>query len=359
MRIAQIAPLIETVPPELYGGTERVVAALCNALVAAGHDVTLFAARGSETLAELVESSPWPLRSRLSRKELIEVAPHLHLRMLEEAYRQADRFDVIHSHVDLWTLPFVRSAMAPTVLTLHGRLDREDAQRVLPLHPGVPLVSISAHQRHPVQHLGLNWVGTVHNGLDLASYRSRLVPAGEHLAFVGRIHHEKRPDLAVEIARRTGRQLRVGAKVDPTDVTYFERDISPLFESNDVVFEGEIDEAAKPAFFSSAAATLFPSDWPEPFGLVMIESMAAGTPVIALRRGSVPEVIVDGVTGWICDSVDEMVDAVGRLGELDREACIAHAATFNAAAMAAGYEQVYERVIADWTPATGSITSTL
>ena len=342
MRIAQIAPLYESVPPIAYGGTERVIAALCDGLTARGHEVVLFAADSSTTDATLQGQGP-ALRTRMTKQELAEVAPHLHLRMLEDVYAQADAFDVIHSHVDVWTLPFTLRTATPSVLTLHGRLDIDQTRRVLPLYPDVPLVSISNDQRRPLSGDQVHWAGTVYNGLDLAAYGRADLPRGNHLAFLGRISPEKRPDLAVEVARRTGRPLRMAAKVDPVDVEYHQTVIEPLI-GDDVTFLGEIGETDKPAFLASAAATMFPSDWPEPFGLVMIESMAAGTPVIALRRGSVPEVVAHGVSGFICDDVDEMVDAVQRLDELDPDECRRHAERFDADVMCAGYEAVYERM---------------
>jgi len=345
VRIAQLAPLYEAVPPPAYGGTERVIAGLCEGLARRGHDVTLFAAGSSRTSAELVEVVPSPLRVGMTRAEMMELAPHLHLRMLADVFDRASDFDVIHSHVDIWTLPFAVTTDVPTILTMHGRLDLDHVRRTLALYPKVALVSISNHQRQLLDGIELNWAGTVHNGLNLSSYQSARYDGGRHLAFVGRIAPEKGPTLAVEISSRTNRPLRVAAKVDPLDLSYFETEVEPLFAAHDVEFLGEIDEARKPTFYASAAATLFPSDWPEPFGLVMIESMAAGTPVIALRRGSVPEIIVDGVTGFVCDDVDGMVDAVGRLDEIDRDACRRHATTFGVDAMCAGYERIYQRIM--------------
>jgi len=343
MKIAQIAPLYESVPPQGYGGTERVIAALSDGLTARGHDVVLFAADSSSTTATL-EGHGLPLRLRMSRDELTEVAPHLHLHMLEEVYQRADEFDVVHSHVDVWTLPFTRSVATPTVVTMHGRLDIDQVREVLPLYPDVAIVSISDHQRRPVAEFDVRWAATVYNGLDLSAYSSSGVQRGEHLAFLGRICHEKRPDLAIEVARRTGRGLQIAAKVDPTDVEYHQDVIEPLL-GGDIRFLGEIDESLKAGFLASAAATLFPSDWPEPFGLVMIESMAAGTPVIALRRGSVPEVVEHGVSGFICDDVDEMVDAVGRIDEIDPEECRRQAERFDVDAMCDGYERVYRSIV--------------
>jgi glycosyltransferase involved in cell wall biosynthesis len=277
----------------------------------------------------------------MTRQEMLEVAPHLHLKMLSDVYHRAEEFDVIHSHVDVWTLPLTQNATTPTLLTMHGRLDLDHVRATLPLYPHIPLVSISDHQRTPLDGLDINWAATVYNGLDLERYQRAPRRNAGYLAFVGRIHPEKGPALAVEIARRAARPLYVAAKIDPFDVDYYRDHVEPLFHTYDVEFIGEIEERDKPRFYANAAATLFPSDWPEPFGLVMIESMAAGTPVIALRRGSVPEIIVDGVTGYICDNVDEMVEAVGWLHHLDPAACRRHAATFDVAAMCEAYEHVY------------------
>jgi glycosyltransferase involved in cell wall biosynthesis len=345
VRIAQIAPLYEAVPPRAYGGTERVIAALCDGLVDGGHEVTLFAAGTSTTRAVLEAVVPAPLRSRMTRTEMIETAPHLHLRMLAEVYERAAEFDVIHSHTDVWTLPFARSTSTPTVLTLHGRLDLDHVRRTVPLYPEVPLVSISDHQRLPLAGRRVAWAGTVYNGLDLSHYHHTPRGRGDHLVFVGRINAEKGPALAVEIARRAGRRLRVAAKIDPMDVDYYRDEIEPVFRTDQVDFVGELDESAKPQFYAGAAATVFPSDWPEPFGLVMIESMAAGTPVIALRRGAVPEVLIDGVTGFVCDTVDEMVAAVDRIPENDPDACRRRALRFDTRHMCAGYEQVYRAAV--------------
>jgi glycosyltransferase involved in cell wall biosynthesis len=264
--------------------------------------------------------------------------------MLAEIFERADEFDVIHSHVDVWTLPFAYSAEVPTLLTMHGRLDLDPVRQALELYPGIPLVSISNDQRRALEGIDVTWAGTVYNGLDLRGYASQKYEGSRHLAFVGRISVEKGPVAAVEVAARTNRQLRVAAKVDPTDVEYFERVVDPVFSANDVLFVGEIGEDRKPGFFGCAAATVFPSDWPEPFGLVMIESMAAGTPVIALRRGSVPEIVVDGVTGFICDDIDGMVEAVNRIDEIDRDECRRRAAEFDVAAMCEGYEAIYDEL---------------
>lgn len=348
MRIAQVAPLYESVPPLAYGGTERVVSALCDGLVERGHDVTLFAAESSVTAARLQPCGA-PLRTRMSRQELIDVAPHLHLLMLEEVSSRAGEFDVVHSHVDVWTLPFTRRTSTPWVLTMHGRLDSDHVQAVLPCYPDVPLVSISDSQRAPLAGRDLTWAATVHNGLDLRRYADVPRTGGDHLVFVGRISPEKGPGLAIEIARRAGRPLRMAAKVDPMDLPYYRSEIEPLLGA-DVTFVGEVEEPHKPRLLAGAAATLFPSDWPEPFGLVMIESMAAGTPVIALRRGAVPEILLHGRTGFVCDDVGEMVEAVRRLDEIDPADCREQAARFGAHAMCEAYESVYRSLAGTRAP---------
>jgi glycosyltransferase involved in cell wall biosynthesis len=340
MRIAQVAPLYEAVPPGAYGGTERVIAELCDGLTSQGHSVTLFGPEASQTDATL-EAFTRPLRERLTGDELVNLAPHLHLHMLAELYQRTDDFDVIHSHLDIWTLPFTRLCGTPTVLTMHGRLDLDFLRDLLPRYPSVPLVSISDDQRTAVSDLDLTWAATVYNGLDLTAYNDVPHDPDGYLGFVGRIAEEKGPLTAIEVARRTGLPLRMAAKIDPLDVDYYEEEVRPQM-GPDVDFVGEIEEDEKPAFYAGARATLFPSDWPEPFGLVMIESLGAGTPVIALRRGSVPEVIEDGVTGFICDDVDEMVEATARIGEIDPDACRRRAERFSVERMCRGYVEVYE-----------------
>ena len=247
------------------------------------------------TRATLEEVVPAPLRTRMSRQELLDVSPHIHLRLLADLFRRDD-FDVIHSHLDIWTLSFAATSETPAVTTLHGRLDLPQVRKVLPLYPQAPLVSISDDQRRAVGDLDLNWMATVPHGLELGSYLQHPRQHNEHLAFVGRVCPEKGLDTAISVARRCGRPLQIAAKVDPMDVDYFECSIEPLL-GEDTTFVGEIGEDRKPSFFASAAATLFPINWPEPFGLVMVESLAAGTPVIALRRGSVPEIVPTGSPG--------------------------------------------------------------
>jgi glycosyltransferase involved in cell wall biosynthesis len=259
-----------------------------------------------------------------------------------------DGFDIVHAHTDVWTMPFARFTSVPTLTTLHGRLDIDVARTVLALYPDMPLVSISNEQRRAVADLPLRWMATCPNGLDLSAYLDRpATPHGDYLAFVGRITPEKRPDWAVEVARRAGRTLRVAAKIDPVDIDYWETEIRPLFCASDVDFIGEIGEAEKPSFFGGAAATLFPVDWPEPFGLVMIESLASGTPVIALRKGAVPEVLSHDASGFVCDSLDEMVAAVDHVDRISPEACRREARRFTASAMTDMYLDVYDELVGE------------
>jgi glycosyltransferase involved in cell wall biosynthesis len=350
LRIAQVAPLLETVPPCHYGGTERVIYGLTEHLARLGHDVTLFAAGGSHTSAKLVAAAPAPFRESMTRQALVEVSPHLHLQMLADISRRAHEFDLIHAHTDIWTLPFVRLTTTPTVITLHGRLDLDVVQRVFPLYPDATLVSISDSQRAPLDHFPIEWAATVPNGLILDGYLAEPRTDRGYLAFIGRITPEKRPDWAVEIAERAGVPLKVAAKVDPLDVDYWTDCIKPLFERRRIEYLGEMSERDKPAFLAGAHALVFPIDWPEPFGLVMIEALAAGTPVVARRRGSVEEILIDGENGYICDTLGEMVDAVRRIVDghgPSPEACRARAAQFSAEAMTQRYLQVYRKALAE------------
>jgi len=312
MKIAQIAPLIESVPPRLYGGTERIVSYLTEELVALGHDVTLFASGDSITAANLVPCVPKALRLDAS---VIDAIPYYML-MLDRVRQHADDFDVLHFHIDQFQFPLFRPIADRTVTTLHGRQDLPD---LLPLYLGfddMPLVSISNDQRRPVPNA--NFAATVYHGLPVDLLRPT-GPRGDYVAFLGRISPEKRPDRAIAIAKRLGRRLKIAAKVDNADKKYYQNEIKPLIDASPwVEFIGEINDGQKPAFLSGAHALLFPIDWPEPFGLVMIESMACGTPVIAFNRGSVPEVIDHGVTGFIVDDEAGAAAAVERLDELDR-----------------------------------------
>jgi glycosyltransferase involved in cell wall biosynthesis len=311
MRIAQVSPLYESVPPKLYGGTERVVYYLTEELVKMGHDVTLFATKDSDTNARLVNICPTGLR--LS-KNVIDPFVH-HILMLEKVFKEADRFDIIHFHIDYIHFPLVRRMKTPTITTLHGRLDIPDIYPLYREFSDIPLVSISNDQRRPLPFA--NWQGTVYHGLPRELF-TPVYRKGEYLAFLGRISPEKRPDLAIEIAIKTGMPLKIAAKVDKKDKEYYEQRVKPLLRHPLVEFIGEIGEAEKNKFLGEAYALLFPIDWPEPFGLVMIEAMACGTPVIARRCGSVPEVMVDGVTGFVVDTVDEAVEALKRIESLDR-----------------------------------------
>jgi glycosyltransferase involved in cell wall biosynthesis len=338
MRIAQVAPLYESVPPKLYGGTERVVSYLTEALVRQGHDVTLFASGDSSTSARLVASCRKSLR--LDPNCCDTVAPHFV--MLEEVARRAAEFDVIHFHVDYLHFPFSRRHPVPHVTTLHGRLDISELVSLYREYVETPLISISNAQRVPLG--SANWRATVYHGLPSDLLRPG-TGRGGYLAFLGRISPEKGPERAIAIARSAGIPLKIAAKVDQADRAYFETVIRPMIHGPLVDFVGEIGEAEKQEFLGEALALLFPIDWPEPFGLVMIESLACGTPVIAFRRGSVPEVLDAGVTGFVVDDVREAVAAVTRLSELRRSTCRAvFDRRFTAARMAEDYVTVYQTV---------------
>jgi glycosyltransferase involved in cell wall biosynthesis len=340
MRIAQISPLYERVPPMLYGGTERVVFHLVEEQVRRGHDVTLFASGDSRTSADLV--SPIARALRLDHDISDPLAPHIVL--LSQLFERADEFDLIHCHVDYLAFPFSKLVATPTVHTLHGRLDMPQIHMVMRHFEDVPLVSISDAQRRPLDDLDLAWAGTVYHGLPMEDYPIGS-GSGGYLAFLGRISPEKRPDLAIAVAKQAGIPLKIAAKVDPVDRLYFEREIEPLLGDPLIEFVGEIGEDDKPAFLGEALGLLFPIDWPEPFGLVMIEAMACGTPVVARPCGSVPEVISAGRTGFVADSVDEIVAAVRRLDRIDRTACRQEAeARFSVTQMVDGYEAIYEKL---------------
>jgi glycosyltransferase involved in cell wall biosynthesis len=344
MRIAQVAPLYESVPPELYGGTERIVYWLTEELVRRGHEVTLFASGDSDSSADLVPGVEKALREHLSRDELVLLGAPLHLALLSEVFGQAEQFDIIHSHIDHWAFPMTRLVDVPAVHTIHGRLDVPGLDDLFGPYPEVPLVSISDSQRRPFAHLDLTWAATVYNGTPVQDLTFQ-PEAGEYLAFLGRLADEKRPDRAIEIAKRVGMPLKIAAKVDPHDREYFEQEIEPLLDHPLIEFLGEVDDRGKDELLGGAYATLFPIDWPEPFGLIMTESMACGTPVIAMRHGSVPEVMVNEVTGFICESVDEMVEAVTRVNQIDRQACRRHVEkNFSVEAMTDGYEAVYRQL---------------
>jgi glycosyltransferase involved in cell wall biosynthesis len=312
MKIAQIAPLFESVPPRLYGGTERVASYLTEELVRQGHDVTLFASGDSITAAELVACSPRSLRLDANIRDHI---PHF-MTMLDKVRERAAKFDVLHFHIDYFQFPIFRGA--PAVTTLHGRQDLPDHMQFYRRFSDMPLVSISNAQRAPLPRA--NFVATVHHGLPANLHTPNLHPSGGYVAFLGRISPEKRPDRAIAIARAAGIPLKIAAKVDKVDEGYFRDAIAPLLNGPDVEFVGEINEHAKTEFLGQAHALLFPIDWPEPFGLVMIEAMACGTPVLAFNCGSVPEIVEDGVTGRIVSSVEEAVQAMPDMLAIDRAA---------------------------------------
>src|SRR6201988_4000203 len=312
MKIAQVTPLFESVPPRLYGGTERVVSYLTEELVKQGHQVTLFASGDSMTSAELVACAPRALRLDPDVRDAI---PHMMV-MLDKVRERADDFDILHFHTDYLHFPLFRPDAGRSLTTLHGRQDLGDH---LPLYfrfPEMSLVSISDAQRVPLPRG--NFMGTVQHGLPLDLHKPTFDPKGGYLAFLGRICPEKRPDRAIEIAQKAALPLTIAAKVDKVDEAYFRELIAPMIDGKQIEYVGEINETAKNEFLGQAAALIFPIDWPEPFGLVMIEAMACGTPVIAYRSGSVPEVIDDGVTGFIVESEEEAVDAVNQLARLDR-----------------------------------------
>jgi len=340
VRIAQVCPLSESVPPKLYGGTERVVAFLTDELVAAGHHVTLFASGDSVTRGELVPCVPRALR--FDGGCIDPIAPHV--LMIEQVARRAADFDLVHFHVGYLHFPLMRRMGIPRVTTVHGRLDIPDLQAIYRGFPDEPLVSISDAQRAPIPAVG--WQGTVHHGLPAGQLAFHAGP-GQYLAFLGRISPEKRPDRAIEIATRAGMPLKIAAKVDKVDEEYFASRVKPLLDHPLIEFVGEINEAQKNDFLGHAAALLFPVDWPEPFGLVMIEALACGTPVVAFARGSVPEVMHEGLSGFVVETVDEAVAAVPRALALPRERCRAYFEDrFTVSRMAAGYVQIYEKMIA-------------
>jgi len=347
MRIAQVSPLIESVPPLLYGGTERVVSNITEQLVVLGHDVTLFASADSQTNAHLVACAPSALRLE---PRSIDVLPHYML-MLEQIRRSAHHFDLIHFHIDYLHFPLMRQLAVPHVTTRHGRQDLWDLEPLFAAYPDMPLVSISDNQRQPQPNA--NWVATVYHGLPREKYS--LSGGDDYLVFLGRVSPEKRVDRAIEIAKRAGRELVIAAKVDKADRGYFESCVRPLLGRPGIRFVGEVDDSGKVELLGGAAALLFPIDWPEPFGLAMIEAMACGTPVIAWRCGSVPEVVDDGVTGRIVDSIDEAVAAVDDVTALDRSAVRRRfEERFSAERMVDDYLTVYELAVSAATTAMSS-----
>jgi glycosyltransferase involved in cell wall biosynthesis len=348
MRIAQVAPLYESVPPKLYGGTERVVSFLTEEMVRQGHEVTLFASGDSQTSARLVAPCP---RALWHDKSCRDTLPH-HVRLMELVFQDVSRFDVIHFHCDHLHFPFLRRHPWPNVTTLHGALSGPDTQTFFEEYAEMPLVSISNNQRCPLP--WANWQATVYHGLPRDVHTCR-PQAGKYLAFLGRVSPEKGLERAIAIARQAGMKLKVAAKIYPEERDYFEKTIEPLLRESRawVEFIGEVGGADKDNFLGNAYALLFPIDWPEPFGLVMIEAMACGTPVIAWPNGSVPEVIDDGVTGFIVNNLNDAVRAVARVGRLSRLTCRKmFEVRFDARRMVRDYLELYRRLVQPGTSAT-------
>jgi glycosyltransferase involved in cell wall biosynthesis len=340
MKIAQISPLMESVPPRLYGGSERIVSYVTDELVRQGHDVTLFASGDSVSSANLVRCVPMALRLDANVKDPI---PYYML-MLDRVREMADEFDILHFHIDQFHFPLFRPIAHRTVTTLHGRQDLHDLK---PLYVGfsdMPLVSISNSQRKPIANA--NFAATVYHGLPAQMLKPNYKPSGDYVAFLGRISPEKRPDRAIRIAQALGLRIKIAAKIDKVDEAYFREHIASLFNLPGVEYIGEIDERSKSEFLGEASALLFPIDWPEPFGLSMIEAMACGTPVLAFRCGSVPEIIDPGVTGLIVDSMDEAIRVMPQVLALDRRAVRQKfEQRFSASRMAKDYVQVYRSLI--------------
>lgn len=338
MRIAQVAPLYESVPPKYYGGTERVVSYLTEELVKQGHDVTLFASGDSQTQARLV---PVTHRSLRLDKHCVDETPH-HVLLLEQVIGAQEEFDIIHFHLGYLHFPMARRLRTPHVSTQHGRLDLSDLMGLYSTFRDLPNISISDDQRKPMP--WMNWIATVYHGIPEDLYRFHETP-GKYFAFLGRISPEKRVDRAIEVSKRLGVPLKIAAKVDALDVDYFETTIRPLLDHPLVEFIGEIGEGEKGEFLGNAGALIFPIDWPEPFGIVMIEALACGTPVIAYRQGSVPEVIKHGVDGFIVSTLEEAVEA-GASDTIDRRRCReTFERRFSASHMAHAHVATYERAI--------------
>ena len=345
LRIAQIAPLAERVPPRKYGGTERVVAALTNELVRRGHDVTLFATGDSDTLATLVPLVPSGLRLLPGLEMPRDIHPPQMIQ-LGQVFERAAEFDVIHSHVDFFTFPFTRFVHTPVLTTMHGRLDLPTLPLIFDAYPDAAVNSISRHQQRPLPQA--RWVGNVYNGIDLGH-----LPVGNgsggYFAFLGRISPHKGISQAIEIAKRTGIPLKIAAKVDDDHPEYFDL-VRDEIDGRTIEWIGEIGDDEKGEFLGNARALLFPIQWPEPFGLTMIEAMACGTPVLATPCGSVPEIVIDGVTGFVRPTVDALVETVADLDGIDRLVCREQVERhFSARSMAVGYKRLYARLIAERT----------
>jgi glycosyltransferase involved in cell wall biosynthesis len=342
MRIAQIAPLWERVPPTTYGGTELVVGLLTEELVRRGHEVTLFASGDSITKATLESVHPKALRLDKSVKE----AAIYEMLQLSRVYERAKDFDIIHSHMGCAALPYARLVKTPTVHTLHG-IFTPDNEKLFTYARQQPFISISHDQREP--RLGLNYAATVYNGIDTSAYRFYPKPSDPpYLAFLGRLSPEKGTHLAIEIAKRSGWTLKIAGKIDAVDVEYYETEIKPHIDGEQIQYLGEANHVQKNILLGNAVATLFPITWREPFGLVMIESMVSGTPVIAMKLGSTSEVIAHEQTGFLCSSVEECLQALQRIPEIDRAKCRQHVEeNFSVQRMTDGYEAVYQQVLAE------------
>ncbi|GAB4185177.1 MAG: glycosyltransferase family 4 protein [Coleofasciculaceae cyanobacterium] len=352
MRIAQIAPLWERVPPPAYGGIELVVGLLSDELVRRGHEVTLFASGDSISLAKLESVHPQALRLDPTIKEF----GIYEMLQMSRVYEQASEFDIIHSHMGCAALPYGNLVKTPTVHTLHG-IFTPDNEKLFSHARNQPYISISNAQREP--RLGLNYAATVYNGIDTSKYDFYPEPqTPPYLAFVGRMSPEKGPHLAIEIAKRTGWHLKMAGKVDAVDVKFYEQEIKPLIDGKQIEYLGEATHEEKCALMGGAAATLFTITWREPFGLVMTESMALGTPVIAMKMGSTPEVIAHGQTGFLCETVEECVAAIEPATQLSRKACREHVLNhFSVECMTNGYEAVYQKILAERFEQNGHVHS--
>jgi glycosyltransferase involved in cell wall biosynthesis len=339
MRIAQVAPLYESVPPKKYGGTERVVSWLTEELVTLGHEVTLFASGDSMTTAKLVPACEQSLR--LDSKCRDQLAHHI--RMLELVFSQKEEFDLIHFHIDYLHFPLSRRETLTHVSTLHGRLDIPDLAPLYQMYSEMPLISISDAQRDPLS--WANWQGTVHHGMP-PDHLSLYSEAGKYLAFLGRTSPEKGLDEAINIAKKAGMPLKIAAKIDRVDTEYFNTVIKPLLKDPLIEFIGEIGYSEKNDFLGNAAALLFPIQWPEPFGIVLMEAMACGTPVIAYPNGSVPEIVVDGVTGYVVPNAESAVRALRKIPQFNRQRCRLHFEQyFTASRMTRDYLAIYEKLV--------------
>ena len=341
LRIAQISPLIESVPPKKYGGTERVVYYLTEGLVERGHEVTLFASGDSVTSARLVA----PVKQSLRLGKKVHSTIIMHMLMLAKVYEEmSGEFDIIHSHLEFLTLPFAARVSTPTVLTMHGRLDVPDYVDILKRYANQQYVSISDSQRAPAP--GINWAGTVYHGYPENLFEFNPDPQ-DYFLFLGRFSEEKRPDEAIRLAKACKIHLKLAAKIDPADKLYFKNKIEPLLDSPYIEYIGEVDDTRKHELLRNARALLNPIDWPEPFGLVMIEALACGTPVIVRRCGSSPEVIINGVSGFVCDSQLDFIRAIRNIDEVSRAACRSEfEQRFTLGHMVENYEALYRKIIA-------------